>query len=247
MIGSRWFRTSLLALGLALAGCGDSNHGDLDADSVLALEIGVVSILASPNAMFPVTASDALMQRVQHHEGLRRDVSAFGMMGQGRIISDGPARLLLCRISGPINASVEVRNGEVGLREGEIYIAVGTLLTNAEGQAFSFRDGSWHEEVAQERVDAERAHVISVRFNASKVSQFGLSDDDVKALQDTVEQGHGRRAINTQNTDDLIQTLIDLPVRTLADGAELRLGDIALIQAEFAEPGSNALVFYSPE
>ncbi len=141
-----WFsvrQPALLLFALLLAACGDDTRGDLDSDSQLAFEIGVVSTLASPSAMFPVSVSEALMKRVQGTKGIHREVSAFGMMGAGRIISDGGGKVLISKISGPVNASVEVRNGEIGLKEGEIYVGEGTLLMNAEGTKFSFIDGKW--------------------------------------------------------------------------------------------------------
>ncbi len=235
-------RSALLVFGLMVAGCGGGSHGDLDADSVLALEIGVVSILASPNAMFPITASDALMQRVQQHEGIHRDVSAFGMMGRGRIISDGPGRLLTCRISGPVNASVEVRNGEIGLREGEIYVVEGTLLTNAEGREFSFLDGTWHEAAGSQRDSHEQAIIISVDFSEDKSKALGLFESDVMELTEKIAQLHERSSVGTNDVDALIQILADLPV-TLSNQVTVKLGDIALIRSERTDAGSEVLVF----
>lgn len=138
-----------------LASCNSGARGDLDADSQLALEIGVVSVLASPRSMFPVTVSDSLMDRVQKLEGIHRDVSTYGMIGAGRIISDGGGRFLVVTISGPVNASVTLSGGEVGLKEGEIYITEGTLLTDAEGVSYSFTDGRWREGMVEKPVAEE--------------------------------------------------------------------------------------------
>ncbi len=174
----------IILAAMLVAACGGDMRGDLDADSQLALEIGIVSTLYSPNALHPTTLSDALRKRHENIEGIQLRNSAYGSImpsPKGGAIIKGSAggRVLETKISGSTIASITVRNGEVGLVSGEIYVGEGTQLTNAKGDVFTFKRGKWSAK-AQKPLSssADTVTVLTIVMSRGYIEQLGISDDE---------------------------------------------------------------------
>ncbi len=243
----RWIGVILAAM--LIAACGGDMRGDLDADSQLALEIGIISTLHSPNAFHPTTLSDALRKRHEKIEGIQLRNSAYGSImpsPKGGAIIKGSAggRVLKTEISGSANASITVRDGEVGLVNGEIYVGEGTQLINAKGDVFTFMRGKWRAKTKKPlSSSADTVTVLTIGMSRDKSLQFGISDNEssrafiaaadlFEAFKKLPPKGKNKALLG------LVKEMEQLEVKSLGDDV-VYLADIAQIQYRQAVKSSE--------
>lgn len=222
-----WFCWVLVA-GL-LTACNSESRAGLDTNSQLALEVGIVSLLASHNSIFPVDMSDHLKQRLQSINGIHRRALALGTMTAGRIKSvPGGGPVLRSGISDPKSASIEVWNGEVGLKNGDIFVGDGTQLIDADGKRFMFVRGAWQEQT--EPPQGDTITVITLKSKRSEAKALGLSDDEMTPVLIAAAALHAAHKAAPGDVQALIEKMKALPVKTASGRRELHFEDIASIE-----------------
>lgn len=233
-----WISCFLAAI--LLAACGSGTQGDLDDASQLALEVGIVSSLAGPNSLFPVQVSDSLQARLEKVGNVQMRKATYGMMSAGRMKSEGGGRLMTIELSSPVSASIEVRDGEVGLKDGDIYIGEGTKLTNADGKTFTFSRGRWSAKAGKSaRSNADTIKRVTISLSQSHSNALGLADDDVtKVMADAMELYTDYKDA-PDNIDELISKLEMLPIEGEGVPKNAYLSDIARIRVSQDPRGSD--------
>jgi len=221
-----------------LTACGSSAQGDLDDASELALEIGIVSTLAGSNALFPVQISDSLQNRLEKVGNVQMRKSSYGMISAGRMKSEDGGRLMTIEISSPVSASIDVRDGEIGLQDGDIYIGEGTKLTNADGKTFTFVRGKWSAKAnksAKSKTDTIRR--VTINVSQRHLEAMGLSNNAVSSLMLAASELCADYKDSKSNIDELITKLEMLPIEGADIPDNVRLGDIAKVSADLTERG----------
>jgi len=226
---------------LLLTACGSGVQGDLDDASQLALEIGIVSTLAGQNAIFnPTPISDSLRNRIEKLGNIQMRNSTYGMMSSSRLISENGGRLMAVEISSPFSASIEVRGGEVGLRDGDIYIVEGTTLTNADGKTFTFMRGKWSAKAGKSgKSKADMIKRVTIRVSQTHLDAMGLVDEHVRiAMVDAMELYTAYKDAPGK-VDELISKLEMLPIEGEGVPQNLYLADIAQIRVSQVQRGPD--------
>jgi len=229
-----------------LTSCGGDvdPRGDLDADSQLALEVGIVSNLDSPYALHPATISDELRERLEALGSIQMRNTVYGSImpapegKSGAIIkANSGGAVLETSISGIANASITVRDGEVGLVDGNIYIGQGTQLIDKDGQIFTFVRGKWSaKKMKPLEVGPDTILILTVTFSQVKEENYGLTSHEstrANILANRIFNTYKALPQGEKDPDALIQELETMKVKTI-DTQQLYLADIATIEYRLA-------------
>ena len=237
---------SLFLTVLFLTSCGGDvdPRGDLDADSQIALEVGIVSNLDSPYALHPTTISDDLRERLEALGSIQMRNTVYGSImpapegKSGAIIkANSGGAVLETSISGTANASITVRDGEIGLVDGNIYVEEGTQLIDKDGQIFTFVHGKWSaKKMKPLEVGPDAVLILTVKYDRNKQAAYGLTEHEAsRATIEAMSVFDAYKAIpqGEKDPDALIQELQTLIVKT-ADTGPVYLADIATTEYRLA-------------